>query len=1199
MSTLILTCLGQFQVRLDDRPIIGFESDKVRALLAYLAVEVDRAHSRSALAALLWPGYTEVSARTTLRHVLHQLRKTIGDAAASPPFLLITRQTLQFNPVASYTLDIATFHSLLDQVYAHAHPHLAGCPACLQTLGQAVALYSADFLAELTIQDSAPFEEWRRIRQEQCHLQVMDALYQLAGACAANGDYAQARDYAQRQIALEPWREEAHRQLMRALAHLGQRSAALAQYHACRQVLAAELDVEPDAATTTLYAEIRRGVRPERSERSLRQSSGQAREGQGEDGKTHPGAPALVLPAPLTPFVGREREVAMLVAHLQDPDTRLLTLVGPGGIGKTRLAIEAARCMAGAEVGDRPYAAGTYSAQTTALEPSPFPDGIFFVGLAALTHAAALAATVAAALEVPLSGGEPEQALLRFLRRRRLLLILDNFEHLLDGVALLVHILETAPGVQLLTTSHQRLNVQGEQIYLVQAMDYEPQAGLSDVAHSSAVRLFVQRAQRSQLDFHLNETNLAAVLRICQLVHGMPLGLELAAAWVEMLSLAEIAAEIEKSADFLTADWPNVPDRHRSLRAVFAWSWQLLTVAEQQVYGRLALFRGGFTRQAAEQVAGASLRVLTSLLHRSLLQRATTDETSLGRYHIHELWRQFAAEQIDGEARDAVATRHSAYYLSFVAARERRLARAEPRQAAAEIQVEIDNIRQAWTWAVQRLDMPALSQSAWALRTYYATIGSLSEGAQAFQMLVERIPASVSTGIGVAPEQPHDLCVLSKFGAIYAGLLVSQGKFAQAIAEAQRAIALAKAYGESEAIAMAYLSWGQALHQQGHYAEAQCRFEQTLQQVHHAQANAVHSELLYDVDCIAQVWLGAQATEQGLYHTAREHLQQSLSLARSLGKQRTEMICLMNLANLARYAGDFPSARQDYEQALRAWPQVGYPWGEAISYLELGDVVRLQGEYSLACDLIQNALAMFLEIGAHDSEAVAVAWLGRVYAFLGDYAQADAWLARYLHTDGEGRGEAELHHLHTRIVLALHRGEPTQALVYATQAWQIGKSYGAIVHACCLVLLGHAQTYLHHFGEASSAYSQAINLCTKLGRSDMAAEAQAGLAEIAYRQGDWPQAQRLVETILPVLAEKQQVGIDEPFYTYLSCFRVLTANHDGRAESILQTAYALLQRYAGHIADGGLRRSFWENVPVHHTLYQAYTAALNQFREDT
>jgi Bacterial transcriptional activator domain/AAA domain len=327
------------------------------------------------------------------------------------------------------------------------------------------------------------------------------------------GDYAALARDARRQIELESWREQAHRQLMRALAAIGDRTAALAAYERCRQVLEAELGVEPDEETRALYERISTGELSPLISRAP--------------------APALRSPAHLTPFVGRERELAEIVARLRQADMRLLTLVGAGGMGKTRLALEVVRLQLADSSSDQP---------DQLVEPArlTFPDGVFFVSLAPLTTTAAIVPSVATSIGVSLQG-DPKQALLRFLRDKQLLLILDNFEHLLDGVELILEILQTAPLVKLIVTSREQLKVRGKHIYVIEGMDYQAE----DTTASSAIKLFVQSARRVRADFQLSEEKLPHLLRICDLVQGMPLGIELAAAWVEMLPLEAYVAACE------------------------------------------------------------------------------------------------------------------------------------------------------------------------------------------------------------------------------------------------------------------------------------------------------------------------------------------------------------------------------------------------------------------------------------------------------------------------------------------------------------------------------------------------------------------------------------------------------------------------------------------------------------------------------
>ena len=335
MVHLSLSFLGPFQVTLDGVPVTKFATDHTRALLSYLAVESRRPHRREALADLLWPDRPEQAARHNLRQALSNIRRVIGDRDASPAFLLITRQTVQFNQASDYWLDVTAFTTLLETCKTHLHRRLEVCRPCMQRLEQTAELYRGNFLEGFTLVDSRPFEEWVLTQQEWLHHQVMTVFRHLARYHEQLGEYELAQRYTMRQLELEPWREEAHRRLMRLLAFDGQRSAALAQYETCRRMLAEELGVEPAEETTTLFAQIEAG----------------------ELSHLGPTIPPHNLPAQLTSFVGREAELALITERLGNPNYRLVTLVGPGGVGKTRLALKAAAQQTGLFLGRRVFCA--------------------------------------------------------------------------------------------------------------------------------------------------------------------------------------------------------------------------------------------------------------------------------------------------------------------------------------------------------------------------------------------------------------------------------------------------------------------------------------------------------------------------------------------------------------------------------------------------------------------------------------------------------------------------------------------------------------------------------------------------------------------------------------------------------------------------------------------------------------------------
>jgi predicted ATPase/predicted Ser/Thr protein kinase len=444
------------------------------------------------------------------------------------------------------------------------------------------------------------------------------------------------------------------------------------------------------------------------------------------------------LPVQLTPFFGREADLAQIADRLQDPACRLLTLVGPGGSGKTRLALEAG-----------------------AAQVDNFAHGVFFVSLAPLDSVKAIVPTVAEALGFSFyEEGEPQQQLLDYLHQKTMLLILDNFEHLLDGAGVVTEVLKTAPDVRILATSRARLNVQGEHLFPIAGMDFpaliprEPK----EAAQYSAVKLFLQSARWVQPSFELTADNVNHVTRICRLVEGMPLGILLAAAWVQMLTPAEIAAEIGQGLDFLETDLRDMPERQRSMRAVFDHSWHLLTGREREVFGGLSVFRGGFTRQAAQRVTGASLRELRALVNKSLLQR-----TPMGRYEVHELLRQYAAGKLDQSpaASEAVRDRHCAYYAAALQEWEADLKGPREQAVLAEIEADSENARAAWNWAVERGHVEYIEQAIEGLCLFYDLRWRYQEGEAACRMAAEKLGATAS-GDGPDLSAVEGLPVLAK-----------------------------------------------------------------------------------------------------------------------------------------------------------------------------------------------------------------------------------------------------------------------------------------------------------------------------------------------------------------------------------------------------------------------------------------------------
>ena len=393
------------------------------------------------------------------------------------------------------------------------------------------------------------------------------------------------------------------------------------------------------------------------------------------------------LPAATTPFIGRESEMAELAELIQTDTTRLITILAPGGMGKTWFALETARR----------FVEGRYTL---------FPNGIFFIPLAQLDNPNNIVTTIAEQLGIQFYGtNEPKQQLLNYFRDKQILLVLDNFEHLLSGANLISEILETAPQVEIIVTSREKLNLHEETVFSLGGLHFPDWETPEDALKYTAVQLFMQSAKQARSDFVLHESDLDYLARICRLVQGMPLGLVLAAAWVEMLSLREIAEEINHSLDFLETDTRNLPDRQKSIRAVFEYSWKRLSEEQRSSFMKLAVFRGGFTRRAAQHITGTNIRTLQILLSKSLVMRVSKE-----RYEIHELLRQYAEEELEqtGEV-ESTRDAHCHYYLQALAEREADIKGRRQIEALEEINADFENVRAAWNCAVTNSNLDMLN----------------------------------------------------------------------------------------------------------------------------------------------------------------------------------------------------------------------------------------------------------------------------------------------------------------------------------------------------------------------------------------------------------------------------------------------------------------------------------------------------------
>jgi len=443
------------------------------------------------------------------------------------------------------------------------------------------------------------------------------------------------------------------------------------------------------------------------------------------------------LPTQDTAFVGRQHELRKLVTLLDDSKVHLITILAPGGMGKTRLALEMARTQV-----DR------------------YSDGVFFVPLAPLSSPDSIVTTIAEIVGLSFYGSDPPtRQLLDYFRERKVLLVMDNFEHLLDGAPLVTDILQAAPQVKVLATSREKLNLRGETAFLLSGLKFLNQDSLEEALGYDAVQLFIQSARRTRPDFEVQPNDLGYLAHICRLTEGLPLGIELAAGWVDILSLKQIAAELQQGIDILETDLRDIPERHRSIRTTFERTWRRLTGGERAVFSRLSVFRGGFTLAAAQVVAGANTNLFRRLAQKALIQSEANE-----RFGIHELLRQYGEEKLlQAEEADSIHQAHSSYYLDFMAVRDEDIKGRRQQAGLQEIRADFENVRKAWLWAVENKQYDEISRALDCLVNFADMTFSELDA----HMLLQQIISAFHPSTDEAPHLVWDQAVIRREGINY------------------------------------------------------------------------------------------------------------------------------------------------------------------------------------------------------------------------------------------------------------------------------------------------------------------------------------------------------------------------------------------------------------------------------------------------
>jgi predicted ATPase/transcriptional regulator with XRE-family HTH domain/Tfp pilus assembly protein PilF len=711
---------------------------------------------------------------------------------------------------------------------------------------------------------------------------------------------------------------------------------------------------------------------------------------------TPPTAVAGNLPARLTPCIGRERELAHLGALLADPNCRLITLTGLGGVGKTCLAIEATAAHAGA-----------------------FPDAAWFVALTGVKSGELAAAVIADALSVARDpDADSAQQLSFFLRDKQLLLVLDNADHIAPAAAaLLARLLRGAPGLKVIVTSRERLRLQSEWLIELEGLSY-PQADAA-IEAAGAVRLFAYHAQMVRPDFILGPKERPHVARLCRLLEGLPLAIELAAGWVRMRSCQAIAEQIAHGLDVAGLAPRDLPERHRSLRMVFNYSWDLLDESERAALRRLAVFCGPFDAATAQAVADAPLALLAALLDKSLLRRRTDEH-----FELHTLVRQYAAEQLAAadDEQERTLARHAAHLAALANPLGIFAAVDVPAEVVEMFGTMFVDMRAAWEWAIAQRETMLVEQMLNGLWVFFERQGLFREGVDLFgraalmfeavepadaavRRLASRLRVRQATcyqRLAMTEQARHlfqgglataraasDLPEVALCLDELAGVAGSQGAYREAQRYAEEALGLREALGDELAASVIRSYLGLIAHDLGEYEAAHRLCQAALDVV-------VRSSNRGWRMAIVEMRLGYVEYALGNYQKAQTLIETALAAAEDAGRSFGAAHLQISLGLILAAQGERATAEQMLREALRHARSFNYPFGVALALNHLGFVLSQQGAYAEAQTLLEEALALCEVANNRIGIAYALARLGEIACATGDEAYAERQLRRAL-----------------------------------------------------------------------------------------------------------------------------------------------------------------------------------------------------------
>lgn len=938
--------LGDYEIRINDCLISELSSQKAKALFAYLILEHDQLHSRSKIASLFWPDVAEQTALHNLRQALSTIRKVLTESNSFDEIFITARENLSFVEFATFEVDAINFEKQCRELLKSSGGKPGrGFP--IHLLMKLIQDHKGPLLPSVTLSDSDLFEEWLIVKRETINRLLIEAVSRLLEYYEKRGDWSSARIYAEYLTNLAPWDENAHYHLIQSLLQLSQGNLALNHYHSAVQFLQKDLQIDPGQRLLSAQEEIltflSSGIIPQTTL-----------------------AQQLKLPGYATPFIGREQEMDILELWISKSETSVITIIGPGGSGKTRLAVELAH------------------AQNTL-----FKDGVFFVSIAGCHRLEQLAANILSVVEI---GNElSENAvndLMDWAHNRSSLLVLDNVDNTHECAVLATRLREIAPNLILVFTSYSPLNLFGEKIFHLNGL------GISEGLSSDAVKLFYSHLQLdSSPQMNQSEFGLQ-VLRICELVEGLPLAIDLAASQSRWVPITEILNDLNEKIDVLSSEAANLPERHRSIQASFENVWKHLDSRQQQILPLLTIFQDPFTLEAASKICGVSSVELSTLTARSLLIWDGQD-----RYRFHRVVRLCAFEKckLNEIENQEFHKQYAEWFFQLL------VSLYGDRQGERififnqNIELILDDIKKTVDWFISKKNWKQVENMIAPLNLYFEGRSLFREGASLFESLAEKC----------SNDEDAVVC-FAKFSCRATLFKIHLQQFDQSIEKIQYGLDIAKKYKLFDEIA--YCINAKATHAilrknastSIKYSKQAVSFSRKINN----REEETHS--LYN--------LGYAQVNMGLITEAEDTLNLCKSNCEEQNNWRRLAKVLNILADIACFHGDYKLAIRHYEKAFEIVKQLGNRFSESLLMNNMGTAYLELFQYDQAEQYFLKSLQICREINDREGEAIALSNLGEMAAYQKDFPNAAAYNQQSLEISMEI--ESDWGVMSSRIVLA-------------------------------------------------------------------------------------------------------------------------------------------------------------------------------------